>query len=465
MSVGQVLAILVRQAWILVLTLLSAGIGAWAVMQFEPGRYQAHATATVDPRHVNPVSGDAEYYRSADLMQGNVIALVASDQVALDVVRRLNLAQSPLIQQNFRRSSSFGRETIEHWIANGLRANLEPTFDLGTDVLDIAYTAPDPNQAALIANAFLAAAVDASVAMKAAEAEQTARWFAPQLDRLRTELDEARAALRAFQAKENIAAPSEGADPETSQYMAIGDELSNARAALTAFQSRLASNSTDLSNNSSDPDLQILAGLKEKLTTAEGDVAAAKGVLGAHNPKMIAQRAHLAAIRREITEATERMRQHLKERIETVQTEIASLEAQQLEAQKSLIEVQAKRDRLSQLERTVRFRADQLNARQSAAAAAKLKSKLTFSAMTVLDKAAPPVVPAFPKPLVALPVAISAGLALGLILALLKEAADRRVRFPVDLEYSAAGPFLGVLERARASRPRMGASRRSLGPA
>jgi polysaccharide biosynthesis transport protein len=464
-SVGQVLAILLRQAWILVLTLLSAGIGAWAVMQFTPGRYEAHATATVDPRHINPVSGDAEYYRSADLMQGNVVALVASEQVALDVVKRLNLAQSPLIQQSFRRSSAFGRETIEHSIANGLRANLDPTFDLGTDVLDIAYTAPDPNQAALIANAFLAAVVDASVAMKAAEAEQTARWFAPQLDRLRKELDEARAELTAFQARENMVAPSEGADPETSQYMAIGDELSNARGALTRLQSRLASNSTDLSNDPSDPDLQILAGLREKLTTAEADVEAAKGVLGAHSAKMIAQRANLAAIHREISEATAKLRQHLKERIETVQTEIASLEAEQQQAQKSLIEVQAKRDRLSQLQRNVRFRADQLNARENAAEAAKLKSKLTFSAMTVLDKASPPVVPSFPKPFVALLVAISAGLALGLILALLKEAADRRVRFPVDLEYSAAGPFLGVLERARASRPRLGSSRRSLGPA
>ena len=465
MSVGQVLAILLRQAWILLLTLLSAAIAAWAVMQFAPGRYEAHATASIDPGHVNPVSGNADYYRSVDLMQGNIVALVFSEQVAVDVAKRLNLPQNPLIEQNFRRSSSFGRETIEHWIADSLRANLSPTFDLGTNVLDIAYTAPDPNQAALIANAFLAAAVDASVAMKAAEAEQTARWFAPQLDGLRTELDEARAALRAFQAKENIAAPSEGADPETSRYMAIGDELSNARAALTRLQSRLASNSTDLSNDPSDPDLQILASLKEKLTTAESDIAAAKGVLGAHNSKMIARRASLAATRREITEATERMRQHLKERIETVRTEIASLEAQQLEAQKSLIQVQAERDRLIQLERNVRFRADQLNARENAAEAAKLKSKLTFSAMTVLDKAAPPVVPAFPKPFVALPVAISAGLVLGLILALLKEAADRRVRFPVDLEYSVAGPFLGVLERARPSRPRIGASRRSLGPA
>jgi capsular polysaccharide biosynthesis protein len=71
--------------------------------------------------------------------------------------------------------------------------------------------------------------------------------------------------------------------------------------------------------------------------------------------------------------------------------------------------------------------------------------------MTVLDKAAPPIAPAFPNPFVALPVGIIAGLALGLILALLAEATDQRVRFPVDL---GSAPFLGALEGTRRSRAR-----------
>src|SRR5262249_33621847 len=155
--------------------------------------------------------------------------------------------------------------------------------------------------------------------------------------------------------------------------MAISDQLSNARAGLTALQSRLTSNSTELSVDPADPDLQILANLKQKLTTTEADIAASKGVLGANNPKMMAEQANLAATRKQIGEATEKMRQHLKERIETVQTQIASLEADQGRAQKSLIEVQAQRDRLSQLQRDVDFRADQLNAREKAAEEAKLK--------------------------------------------------------------------------------------------
>ena len=117
---------------------------------------------------------------------------------------------------------------------------------------------------------------------------------------------------------------------------------------------------------------------------------------------------------------------------------------------------------MGELQRDVAFRVEQLNARERAAEEAKLKSKLTFSDITVLDKAAPPIDPAFPKPIIVIPVGIGAGLALGLILALLMESTDRRVRFPHDLEHAALAPFLGNLDTARRSRPRLGAFRRRL---
>jgi polysaccharide biosynthesis transport protein len=464
-SVSQILVILLRRAWIVVLSLLTTVIVAGGVLLFVPGRYDAVATASIDPGNPDPVSQMETGMGTIGLMQGNIISLVTSQRVSVDVVKRLNLAENPAVQANFRKSPSFGRESVEEWMAAGLIRNVDPKFLMGTNVLAIRYKSGDPNQAALITNAFLAATIDGSVAMKAAEADQTARWFAPQLDELRKELEDARVALRAFQTKANMVAPGLGADKETNQYVAIGSELAGARAGLTALQSRLTSGSTDLSNDPSDPDLQMLSGFKEKLSSAEAEMSAAKGVLGPNNPKILAQQANMATLRKQISDATDRMLVHLKDRIATVQTQIASLEQEQEQAQKSLIDVQAQRDRLGQLQRDVEFRADQLNNRERAAEQARLKSKLTFSDMTVLDKAFPPVDPAFPKPFVVMPVGIAAGLALGLILALLAEAADRRVRFPVDLEYAAPAPFLGELVSTGRSRPRIGASRRSLRPA
>ena len=337
MSVSQVLVILMRRGWIVVLTLLTAMITAGGVLLFVPGRYDAVATASIDPGSVDPVSETTTGIGSIMLMQGNIISLVTSERVALDVVKRLNMTANPQVQESFRESGSFGRESVEDWMASSLLRNVDPKFTIGTNVLSIKYKSGDPNQAALLANAFLAATIDGSVAMKAAAADQTARWFAPQLEDLRKDVESARAALEAFQAKTNMVAPTVGGDSETSQYMAISAELSQATAALTALQSRLTSGSTELSNDPTDPDLQILAALKEKQSNSEAAIETSKGILGPNNPKMVAEQANLASVRKQIAEATERMRQHLEERIATTQSQIASLEGAQARAQTKLI--------------------------------------------------------------------------------------------------------------------------------
>jgi polysaccharide biosynthesis transport protein len=463
-TINQILVIILRRGWIVLLALLTTLIVAGSVVLFVPGRYEAVATASIDPGNIDPIT-ETGGGGSILLMQGNILSLVSSQRVAVDVVRRLNLTANPQAEENFRKSGSFGQESLEEWLASSLLAGVDPKFVLGTNVLSIKYKSGDPNQAALMANAFLASTIDGSVAMKAAEADQTARWFAPQLEELHKELEASRAALAAFQAETNLVAPGEGADSDTSQYMAISAQLSTANAQLTTLQSRLASGSTELSNDPADPDLQILAGLKEKAVTSEAAIETAKGIIGPANPKMMAEQASLASVRRQIAEATEKMKQHLKQRIANTQDQITALEAEQAKAQKALIQVQAQRSRLNELQHDVGFRAEQLNARERAAAEAKLKSKLTFSDMTVLDKATPPLEPAFPKPTIVIPVGIAAGLALGLLLALLAEATDRRVRFPIDLEYAASAPFLGSLDAVRRARARVGAPRRALRPA
>jgi len=155
------------------------------------------------------------------LMQGNMLQLVTSQRVALDVVKRLNLTANPATQAAFRRSDSFGRESIDEWMASSISANVDPKFSLGSNVLAIKYKSGDPNQAALVANAFLAATIDATIAMKAAEADQTAQWFAPQIDALRKDFQAARSDLEAYEAKTNVAAPSQGSDTEATALMSV----------------------------------------------------------------------------------------------------------------------------------------------------------------------------------------------------------------------------------------------------
>ena len=211
MSVGQVLLILWRRGWIVVLTFATTIIVAGGVLYFVPGRYDAIATGSIDPSGLDPVGpSPGESSTAIGLMQGNMLELVNSQRVARDVVRRLNLTADPGVQAEYRKSNSFGRESIDDWMAEILLKNVDPKFDLGTNVLSIKYKTSDPNQAARIANAFLAATIDATIAMKAASGEQTARWFAPQLDDMRKELENARVALEKYQKETNSCGANRG---------------------------------------------------------------------------------------------------------------------------------------------------------------------------------------------------------------------------------------------------------------
>ncbi len=466
MSLSQVFYILWRRAWIVALTFIFALIVAGGILIFLPGRYDAVATASIDPGSINPVTDSVGPVTTVGLMQGNLMELVQSQRVALDVVRRLNLTANPDVQADYRNSNSFGRQSIDDWMAGSILKNVDPKFDMGTNVLAIKYKAGDPNQAALIANAFLAATVDASIAMKAAAGDQTARWFAPQLDDLRKDLQAARAALEQFQSRTNVVAPNaQGSDAESAALAAVTQDLSAARASLTSLQSRLATGSTDLASDPSDPDLQLLNSLKEKVSSLQAEIESVKNSLGTNNPKVISAAANLATYRKQLADATEKSREHLKEKIATTQRQIASLEIAQAQAQKTLIVAQGQRDRLGDLQRDVVFKLDELNARQRASAQARLQSKLTFADIAVLDKAAAPISPAFPKPYIVIPAAIGGGLVLGIVLALIAEATDRRIRFPADFGFATSAPHLGVVEASKGRKGLGGRRRQGLLPA
>jgi uncharacterized protein involved in exopolysaccharide biosynthesis len=452
MSPGQVLGILWRRSWIAALTLISAIVVAGGVLLFVPGRYDAVATASIDPGRSDPISGAVGM--SANLVginQGNLISLVQSERVALAVVQRLNLAADPTMQNGFRRSEAFGRIPIENWIADQLLVSVAPTFPFGTNVLTIKYKSSSAIQSALIANGFMAATIDAAIEMKAASAEQKAQWFSPQIDALKAELAAARAALQDYQQSSSLLTPMANGDAESTQLLSVAQDLAADKNTLAAMQSRLDSPSVDLSTDPNDPDLQLLASLKNKAATIQSNIELLKSTLGANNPKVFSETADFKSSLAQIDEETKKMREHLRQRIDALKAQIKTLEGARTAALQGMIAVQGQRDKLAELQRDVQVSQEQLEAEEKAASQARLQSKLTFSDMAVLDKATPPAAPAFPKPFVVMAVAIGAGLSLGLILALLAEALDRRVRYGDDLELAVSAPVLGILINNRRS--------------
>src|ERR1700674_1220083 len=95
MTPSQFLTILWRRSWIIVLTFVATMTAAGLLMLLVPPRYDAVATVIIDPGQTDPVTGQSAAGALIRVFQGNLVGLMTSQRVALDVVKRLNLVNNP----------------------------------------------------------------------------------------------------------------------------------------------------------------------------------------------------------------------------------------------------------------------------------------------------------------------------------------------------------------------------------
>ncbi len=440
MSPAQILSILSRRVWIIALAFISTLVGAAGIMVLVPPRYDATATASIDPGQVDPVTGQSSGSALVRMIQGNMVALAQSQRVATEVVKRLNLARDPAMASAYQSSKSRDRMSIEEWIASEfLLKGVEAKFAEGANVLSIKYKTRSPTQAAAIANTFMSAFVDSAVELKTSAAQQTARWFEPQMEKIQAELKVAREKLAKFQRENNLVAVKDGNDTEGSQLSAVTNELSNARSQLVLLQSQTGdASATAKKNLSLLPDSPTLVGIKGNLATVNAEIGKLRGEVGENNPKLLSALATKRSLESQIGSETTARSKALHEQIQF-------LEKSRADQLQRMIGVQSRRDELMGLQREVEARQEQVDAATKVAGQARLQSRLSFANISVLDNATPPGSAAFPKLFVVMALAVGAGGALGLILALLAEAFDRRIRVASDLEYAAGAPLLGTL--------------------
>ena len=460
MSVNHVLSIIWRRLWLVLVGFVATIAGAAIVVTVVPPRYEAKATASVDFGRADPVTGMETNGMAGRTLMGTFTSLIESARIATDVVKRLNFASDPQFAQGYLASGASGQIGINEWIAQQLGGQVDARNVDGTNVISITYKSSSPIQAALIANTFLASFEDAVIDMKVTAAQQTVSWFEPQLEKLRTDVETSRAKLIAFQNENKLLAPSGGADNDISPLVATGSDLSGVKAQLLTLQSQLSAiDSGQGAQQTNLLDSQVLSTLRASLSTVNSDLGRARTELGGNNPKVQSLLASQKSLQDQINVELQNIRRTAVAKIKALQDQIATLETNYSDQYGKMIAVQARRDQLASLQREVSFRQDQFDTAQKSAAAARMQGQLSFSNVTTLDNATPPATPSFPKiPLVAA-LAVGAGLALGIIFALIAEALDRRIRGVSDLQFATDLPLLGTITRTRMKGSRKGKSR------
>lgn len=431
MNLGQFLLIL-RARWriaaftVILITGLALGISLGLDKQ-----YTATTTLLVDIKTANPV---ANVNLPALAMPGYMstqVDIIKSDSVAERVVELTGLEKSPAMKSKWQQETE-GRGSFRRWIAELLekRVSVRPARE--SNVIELSYTAVDPDFAVAIADMFAKAYVETSVSLSVEPAQQYSAFFQQKLEEKRSELEAAQKRLAEYQQTHGIVARDERLEAENqklselqTQYLiALGQDVDSS-------SKRGAGGGTDtLPEVLQSP---VVSQLKSQIATTQAKLQDLGGNLGHNHPQYQATEAELASLKQQLAEETARVSHGVDTVGRIGQGKAAALRAQMDEVKHRLLEIKRTRGEMDVLQQELDSAQKAYEAVSTRNMETHIQSQSTQTNVVVLSKAAAPAKPSSPRILLNTVLGLLVGLILGIGAALARELSDRRVLCAADL--------------------------------
>ncbi len=460
MTVGQLLSIL-RARWWLVLLVLGLSVGGTLVVNLLlPKQYTAAASVVVDFKP-DPVSAVMYGGMASPGFMATQVDIIRSDRVAQRVVRNLKLNENPQVRAQWQDETD-GKGSIESWLGGVFQRQMDVVPSRESSVITISYKAPDPRFAAGLANAFMQAYIDTALELRVDPARQYSTFFENRSKEAREALERAQARLSTFQKENGIIASDERLDVENARL----NELSSQLTTLQAISAESSSRQTQAQGAQGDRLAEVLnnsivAQLKADINRSEARLQELSTRLGDNHPQVVEARASIAELRLRLEQETRKVTGGV-----TVSNTInrqregeirASLEAQR----NKVLKMKAVRDKGMIILQDVGNAQRAYDAVLQRYTQTSLEGQTTQSNLNVLTQAVAPIEPSSPRILINTIYAAFGGMLGGLVLALLWELLDRRVRSLDDVAATLGLPVLGVMPRP-GGRPLLGARRMPL---
>ena len=445
MTFANFISIVRARWWLVLVVVVVTTVTALVVSLLMPKKYVATATLVIDvkPDPITPIFSGL----NTPSFMATQVDILGSDRVALRVVRNLKLAENPDIVAQWREASQ-GEGTVEQWLVGLFQRSVDIRPSKESNVIGVAYRAPDPRFAAVLANAFVQAYIDTTLELRVDPAKQYNNFFDQRAQATRDALEAAQAKLSAFQRTNGIAVDDQRLDVETARLNELSSQLVTFQA-LSAESSSRQAQATGASAERLQEVLMnpVIGSLKAELSRTEAKLQELNTRYGDNFPEVIQAKANIAEMRSRIEAETRRVTggaavSNTINRQREAETRAA------LEAQRSkVLKIKALRDQASVLMRDVESAQRAFGEVSARLSQSVLESHTTQSNVNMLSQATPPTSPASPKTLLNTVLAMVVGGILGLGLVLLLELLDRRVRGVVDLIETLKLPLLGVMPK------------------
>jgi len=448
MSISQFLRILLMRRHIVIVALLASFLAGIAIVKFIPRQYEATSRVLLEIIRPDPLTGEVMSSSFARAYTKTQIELIKDYRVAGRAVEKLGWLGSAELAAQYRQSGS--DKPYRRWLASIVIAGTDARLIDASNILEIVYRGSTPDSSARIANALREAYEEQTVQFKRQDATKNARWFEQQTAALRTQLGQAEARKAEFEKANDILLQEDNIDTDSARLQA----LASSAPAPPMMSAPMA--------------MQVAGPGPAQMQLAQIDAAIANAsrTLGANHPDFLAlqrQRevtANAAAQERSI--AATNARAASGGGVSTGPSVGAMFNAQR----ERVLSQRGKLAEAKQLQNDVMVLRAQLNETQIKGAKEEQEAQSVDAGLTLLGSATPPDEAAFPKTVPVMTMAIVLGLGLGILLALLFELLNRRVRGPDDLVIEGV-PVIGMMKGAITGAPqpfRIGRMLRLAGP-
>ncbi len=420
-----------------------------------PKNYTATTTLVINAKGIDPVTGMTLPYQLTPGYLSTQMAIINSPGVAVRVVDTLGLQKISVLQQQFQKSG--GQGDIRDYIADLLLNNLTVTPTQDASLVNISYKAPNPEFAAVVANAFAKAYIQTNLDLKIQPAQQTTAWFDQQIRQLRDNLQKAQDRLSQYQQQHGLVMSDERVDVETSRLADLSSQYVLAQAASFDATSRQKERAQlpDVINN------PVVQALTPQVVQLDAKLAELSKKVGPNNPEYQSVLAQRNTVKKQLDDAIRAAESSITATAQASQTRMADLKTA-LAAQKAkVLEIKQERDQAALLKQDVDAAKLAFENAMQRLSQSSLEAKSVQTDVAVLNPATTPIRPSSPKILLNMLVATFVGAFFGIGVALMLEIFNRRIRTAEDIQGLLDLPVLNTTSSGK-QKTLLGGARRLL---
>ncbi len=433
MSIAQFLRILWAYRFLTIVTVTATLVGSIIAVLVLPPSYEATTRVMLNTLKPDAVTGEVIPSTASKTFVATQIELIRDYAVAGQAVEQLGWLSNPAIIDQYGANRTEDGD-IRRALAQKIIDQTRVSVPSSTNILEINFRSVSSDDARAMANALREAYIETTLSARRREATRNADWYTQQAEKERELLGKADLAKTSYEREAGIVMQDDKTDIETARLRALAGQASLGSPVVSAAPVATSS----------------AAALQ--LAQLDSQIAQAARSLGPNHPSMIELRARRASLARVVADEQAANRAAVSASAAAAGQGAGALNRAVADQTKRVIANRDKIERLTQLQSEVNLHRGQMEKALARAAELRQEAAVADSGITVLSEAVTPKKPTFPnKPLI-IGGAIALGGAVGLLLSLVLEFLNRRVRGVEDLVHGVDAPLLAVIS----SNPRHG---------